>query len=127
MNPPVLYFVVGKHVSTNTANQVFNRRFVVGREEKTPADIRTTDKLKIQKILAEAGYFVEMGNGSVPTVVCKKREDMSKDLAAIRKILKEQRYEGSFGVRAPRKTDEIQVTENEESSEMMDDMVAAAG
>jgi len=105
-----------------------NRRFVVGREDKAPAEIRTTDKLKIQKILAEAGYIVEMGNGSVPTVVCKRREDMSKDLAAIRKILKEQRYEGSFGVRAPRKTDELPIGENGESvsAELMDDAVPAA-
>lgn len=99
----------------------------MGREEKAPAEIRTTDKLKIQRILAEAGYMVEMGNGSVPTVVCKRREDMSKDLQAIRKILKEQRYEGSFGVRAPRKTDEIITNENIDNSEAIDDMVPAAG
>ncbi len=100
----------------------------MGREDKAPAEIRTTDKLKIQKILAEAGYIVEMGNGSVPTVVCKRREDMSKDLAVIRKILKEQRYEGSFGVRAPRKTDELPIGENGESvsAELMDDAVPAA-
>ena len=99
----------------------------MGREDKTPAEIRTTDKLKIQKILADAGYMVEMGNGSVPTVVCKRREDMSKDLQAIRKILKEQRYEGSFGVRAPRKTDELITNDNIDNSEVMDEMVAAAG
>ncbi|WP_026527826.1 hypothetical protein [Butyrivibrio sp. VCD2006] len=99
----------------------------MGREEKIPAEIRTTDKLKIQRVLSEAGYMVEMGNGSVPTVVCKRREDMSKDLQAIRKILKEQRYEGSFGVRAPRKTDELITNENIDNSEVMDEMVAAAG
>ena len=99
----------------------------MGREDKTPAEIRTTDKLKIQKILADAGYMVEMGNGSVPTVVCKRREDMSKDLQAIRKILKEQRYEGSFGVRAPRKTDELISNENIDNSETIDEMVPAAG
>lgn len=98
----------------------------MGRDDKSPAEIRTTDKLKIQKILLEAGYMVEMGNGSVPTVVCKKREDMSKDLAAIRKILKEQRYEGSFGVRAPRKTDELPV-QGSEAEDALDDVVAAAG
>ena len=99
----------------------------MGREDRTPAEIRTTDKLKIQKILGDAGYMVEMGNGSVPTVVCKRREDMSKDLAAIRKILKEQRYEGSFGVRAPRKTDEIIANEETESPEVIDELVPAAG
>ena len=99
----------------------------MGREDKTPAEIRTTDKLKIQKVLSDAGYFDEMGNNSVPTVVCKRREDMSKDLAAIRKILKEQRYEGSFGVRAPRKTDELVATDNTEKTVDMNDMVAAAG
>ncbi|WP_026510058.1 MULTISPECIES: hypothetical protein [unclassified Butyrivibrio] len=99
----------------------------MGREDRTPAEIRTTDKLKIQKILGDAGYIVEMGNGSVPTVVCKRREDMSKDLAAIRKILKEQRYEGSFGVRAPRKTDEIIANEETESPEVIDELVPAAG
>ncbi|WP_029321896.1 hypothetical protein [Butyrivibrio sp. AE3004] len=99
----------------------------MGREDKTPAEIRTTDKLKIQKILGEAGYVVEMGNSSVPTVVCKRREDMSKDLAAIRKILKEQRYEGSFGVRAPRKTDEMITSEETDNSEVMDEMIPAAG
>ena len=99
----------------------------MGREDKAPAEIRTTDKLKIQKLLSEAGYMVEMGNGSVPTVVCKRREDMSKDLQAIRKILKEQRYEGSFGVRAPRKTDELITNENIDNSEVMDEMVQAAG
>lgn len=99
----------------------------MGREDKTPAEIRTTDKLKIQKILGDAGYIVEMGNGSVPTVVCKRREDMSKDLAAIRKILKEQRYEGSFGVRAPRKTDEIVNSDNTDNADALDEMVPAAG
>lgn len=99
----------------------------MGREDKTPAEIRTTDKLKIQKILGDAGYIVEMGNGSVPTVVCKRREDMSKDLAAIRKILKEQRYEGSFGVRAPRKTDEIVNNDNTDNADALDEMVPAAG
>ncbi len=98
----------------------------MGREDKTPAEIRTTDKLKIQKILSDAGYFVEMGNSSVPTVVCKRREDMSKDLAAIRKILKEQRYEGSFGVRAPRKTDELPISDNTNNSEDIEVVVAAA-
>ncbi len=98
----------------------------MGRDDKAPAEIRTTDKLKVQKILSEAGYFVEMSSGSVPTVVCKRREDMSRDLAAIRKILKEQRYEGSFGVRAPRKTDEIPVEEENNSSEIMDEAVPAA-
>ena len=98
----------------------------MGREERTPAEIRTTDKLKIQKILNDAGYIVEMGSSSVPTVVCKRREDMSKDLATIRKILKEQRYEGSFGVRAPRKTDELPVPENAEVKDI-EDVVAAAG
>lgn len=100
----------------------------MGRDDKNPAEIRTTDKLKIQKILNDAGYFVEMGNGSVPTVVCKRREDMSKDLAAIRKILKEQRYEGSFGVRAPRKTDEVPVTNEADPVELLDEaIVPAAG
>ena len=99
----------------------------MGREDRTPAEIRTTDKVKIQKILSDAGYIVEMGSSSVPTVVCKRKEDMSKDLAAIRKILKEQRYEGSFGVRAPRKTDELVATDNTEKTVDMNDMVAAAG
>ncbi len=100
----------------------------MGREEKAPAEIRTTDKLKIQKLLSDAGYIVEMGNGSVPTVVCKRREDMSRDLAAIRKILKEQRYEGSFGVRAPRKTDELMPVDNgeAETTDIIDDAVPAA-
>ena len=120
----MLYFVVEVSFNTNTAN-MFHRRFVVGRDDKTPAEIRTTDKLKIQKVLSDAGYFVEMGNGSVPTVVCKRREDMSRDLAAIRKILKEQRYEGSFGVRAPRKTDELPMTEDAAVSDM-DVVVPAA-
>lgn len=77
--------------------------------------ISTTDKLKAFKALKDAGLRVEMSSSGVPTVVCESADLISKDTKNVRKILKEIRYNGSFGVRAPRKSDQISVDENKET------------
>ena len=80
--------------------------------------ISTTDKLKAFKALKDAGLRVEMSGSGVPTVICESAEQIAKDTKNVRKILKEIRYNGSFGVRAPRKTDSIVTEETVESVQM---------
>ncbi len=70
-------------------------------------EISTTDKLKALKTLKEAGLRVEFNGSGVPTVVCMHPDDIEKELKNVRKILKDIRYIGSFGVRGPRKTDSM--------------------
>jgi len=88
-----------------------------------PEQIGTTDKLKAFKTLKDAGYRIEFSASGVPTVICNKAEDISKELKNIKKILKELRYNGSFGVRGPRKSDqlnqELEDTSKKESAEVM--------
>lgn len=69
------------------------------------AEISTTDKLKMYKALKEKGFRVELNSDSVPTVICKNAQDIKSELAKVRKVIKECRYVGSFGVRGPRKSD----------------------
>ena len=85
-----------------------------------PEQIGTTDKLKALKALKDAGYRVEFSASGVPTVVCTKAEDISKELKNIKKLLKDIRYIGSFGVRGPRKSDQLtqESAETEEKKEM---------
>ncbi len=78
-------------------------------------EISTTDKLKAFKSLKDSGLRVEFNGSGVPTVVCARVEDIDKEIKHVRKILKELRYNGSFGVRGPRKTDAI-LTEGEQTS-----------
>lgn len=73
----------------------------------TVDEISTTDKLKAFKALKDAGFRVEMSGSGVPTVVSVRTEDMDKDLKSMKKVLKDLRYAGSFGVRGPRKSDNI--------------------
>ncbi len=70
-------------------------------------EISTTDKLKALKTLKDAGFRVEFNGSGVPIVVCQRTEDMDKELKNVKKALKELRYNGSFGVRGPRKSDSI--------------------
>ena len=70
-------------------------------------EISTTDKLKALKALKDAGFRVELNGSGVPTVVCVNLDDMNKELSKMKKVLKELRYNGSFGLRGPRKTDNI--------------------
>ena len=70
-------------------------------------EISTTDKLKAFKALKDAGFRVEFNGSGVPTVICLHLEDMDKDLKKLKKTLKDIRYNGSFGLRGPRKTDSI--------------------
>ena len=76
-------------------------------------EISTTDKLKAFKTLKDSGLMVEFNGSGVPTVVCARVEDIDKEIKHVRKILGELRYNGSFGVRGPRKTDAI-MTEGEQ-------------
>ncbi len=86
----------------------------MNKNDKELEQISTTDKLKAFKALKDAGLRVEMNGSGVPTVVCATADDMSKELKNVKKILKELRYNGSFGVRGPRKTDQILAEENSE-------------
>ena len=96
----------------------------MGKNEKELEQISTTDKLKAFKTLKEAGYKVELNGSGVPTVICQKPEDIDKELKNVRKVLKELRYSGSFGVRAVRKTDMIATDETEERTEATEQISA---
>ena len=72
-----------------------------------PEQIGTTDKLKAIKVLKDAGYRTEFSASGVPTVICLKAEDIGKELKNIKKLLKEIRYNGSYGLRGPRKSDQL--------------------
>ena len=90
----------------------------MSKNEKELEQISTTDKLKAFKTLKEAGLRVEMSGSGVPTVVCAAADDIDKELKNVKKILKELRYNGSFGVRAPRKGDQVL---SEEATEKKDE------
>ncbi len=92
--------------------------------EKELEEISTTDKLKAFKALKEAGYRVEMNGSGVPTVVCAGTEDMDKSIKSVKKLFKELRYIGSFGVRGPRKTDMISTDSEEDKQENIEPMTA---
>ena len=85
------------------------------KDESQLDQISTTDKLKAMKTLKEAGLKVEFSSSGVPTVICASASDISKELKNVKRILKELRYQGSFGVRAPRKTDQGQITETSDN------------
>ncbi|WP_026515183.1 hypothetical protein [Butyrivibrio sp. LB2008] len=89
-------------------------------KDKQPEQIGTTDKLKAFKALKDAGYRTEFSASGVPTVICNNAEDIDKELKSIKKLLKELRYNGSFGVRAPRKSDQLtqETAETEEKKEL---------
>jgi hypothetical protein len=90
------------------------------KDEKELDQISTTDKLKAMKTLKEAGLKVEFSSSGVPTVICASASDISKELRNVKRILKELRYQGSFGVRAPRKTDQGQIPEASENVEVQE-------
>jgi hypothetical protein len=89
-----------------------------------PDQISTTDKLKAFNSLKSAGYRVEMNGSGVPTVVCPRVEDMDRELKNVKKVLKELRYNGSFGVRGPRKTDAIMTEETAAKEENIEILTA---
>ena len=78
-------------------------------------EISTTDKLKALKSLKDAGFRVELNGSGVPTVICVNLDDMNKELNKMKKVLKDLRYNGSFGIRGPRKTDNILAEESLDS------------
>ena len=95
----------------------------MNKNEKELEQISTTDKLKAFRTLKDAGLRVEISSSGVPTVICASADDMNKELKNVKKILKELRYNGSFGVRGPRKSDQIM---NEEVSKEQEAVVAEA-
>ena len=88
-------------------------------------EISTTDKLKAFKSLKDAGFRVEMNGSGVPTVICASVDEMDKQLKNMKKVLKELRYNGSFGIRGPRKTDNLMASENDEEDTPTDDVTVA--
>ncbi|MCR5670163.1 MAG: hypothetical protein K6G10_04090 [Butyrivibrio sp.] len=88
----------------------------MNKNEKDLEQISTTDKLKAFKALKEAGFKVEMSTGSVPTVICAQVSDIERELKSVKKALKEIRYNGSFAVRGPRKSDQVTTEESESVS-----------
>jgi hypothetical protein len=88
-------------------------------------EISTTDKLKAFKSLKDAGFRVEMNGSGVPTVICASVDEMDKQLKNMKKVLKELRYNGSFGIRGPRKTDNLMAGENDEENTPRDDVTVA--
>ena len=89
-------------------------------------EISTTDKLKAFKALKDAGFRVEMNGSGVPTVVCANVDEMDKQLKNMKKVLKELRYIGSFGIRGPRKTDNLMAGDVEETPAASDAEDSAA-
>ncbi|WP_022773488.1 hypothetical protein [Butyrivibrio sp. AE2015] len=89
----------------------------MAKNEKELEEISTTDKLKAFKTLKDSGLRVEFNGSGVPTVICAGADEIDKTLKNVKKLLKEIRYTGSFGVRAPRKTDMIGTEETSEVSE----------
>ena len=87
-------------------------------------EISTTDKLKAFKALKDAGFRVELNGSGVPTVVCVSVDDMDKQLSKMKKVLKELRYNGSFGIRGPRKSDNILSEESAIDADMDTDAIA---
>ena len=88
----------------------------MAKNEKELEQISTTDKLKAMKALKDAHFKVEMSGSGVPTVICAAASDIEKELKNVRKILKDMRYNGSFGVRAPRKNDAVMPAESANDS-----------
>ena len=89
----------------------------MAKNEKELEEISTTDKLKAFKTLKDSGLRVEFNGSGVPTVICAGADEIDKTLKNVKKLLKEIRYTGSFGVRAPRKTDIIGTEETSEVAE----------
>lgn len=89
----------------------------MAKNEKELEEISTTDKLKAFKTLKDSGLRVEFNGSGVPTVICASADEIDKTLKNVKKLLKEIRYTGSFGVRAPRKTDMIGTEESLEAAE----------
>ncbi len=108
---------------------VFNKQkgtIYMKKDDKELEEISTTDKVKAMKALREAGLKVELSGSGVPTVVCASASDIEKEIKHTRKILKELRYFGSFGVRGPRKSDQSQPAEqNSEIEETSEEAVPA--
>ena len=98
----------------------------MAKNEKDLEEISTTDKLKAFKTLKDSGLRVEFNGSGVPTVICVSADDIDKTLKNVKKLLKEIRYTGSFGVRAPRKTDMIASDENIEAIEEQTEKVKEA-
>lgn len=96
----------------------------MAKNDKELDQISTTDKLKAFKALKDAGLRVEMSSGGVPTVICPLADDINKELKNVRKVLKDLRYNGSFGVRAARKSDQMVPEEVKETAETTEPLTA---
>ena len=98
----------------------------MNKNDKELEQISTTDKLKAMKALKDAGLKAELSSSGVPTIICDSAENIEKELKNVRKILAGIRYNGSFGVRGPRKSDQNLTEESTEHTEVgSDDAIPA--
>jgi len=74
-------------------------------EKSNAEELTGCDKQSFLMIMKNAGYEAEMDGSGIPMVVCRTITDMNAVIPAIRKLVKNNKYKGSFGVRGPRKTD----------------------
>ena len=74
-------------------------------ESGSTEELSGCDKQSFLLIMKNAGYEAEMDGSGIPMVVCRTITDMNAVIPAIRKLVKNNKYKGSFGVRGPRKTD----------------------
>ena len=74
-------------------------------EKDSAEELKGCDKQSFLLIMKNAGYEAEMDGSGVPMVVCRTITDMNAVIPAIRKLVKNNKSKGSFGVRGPRKTD----------------------
>ena len=74
-------------------------------EKDSAEELTGCDKQSFLMIMKNAGYEAEMDGSGVPMVICRTITDMNAVIPAIRKLVKSNKYKGSFGIRGPRKTD----------------------
>ena len=70
--------------------------------EQTETVAIATDKAGFAAALSEAGFTVEYGTDSVPTVLAADLESMKRDIEEVRKLAVERGYRSSYAVRGPK-------------------------
>ncbi|MCR4902583.1 MAG: hypothetical protein K6A23_06975 [Butyrivibrio sp.] len=89
----------------------------MGKDNTTEVISKVNEKLNLFKTLKEAGFRTELDSGSVPTVICKTVEDMDRTIKEVKKLVKLNGYNSSFGVRVMRRGDINLLDDNEENGD----------